>query len=253
MLKEIVVEVDQRPLESSASFQQGHCLSDREDRVLCASLKAKPKILLPVVLMVVFALSRFPGLLPNNFSAAYALVFCAGVYFPRRLTWWLPITTLAITDILIDLYYQHYYQIDAFKPTQLINYLVYALILWLGTRFGPKASWFKLVSGGLLAAIVFYLFTNTASWIFNPFHNPEYTRTLGGWIIALSRGTGGYPQTWEFFRNTLLSSGLFTALFVGAMKLSEKMDAVPETEPEQEEAEQEPDHPGTPATQEGKS
>jgi hypothetical protein len=43
---------------------------------------------------------------------------------------------------------------------------------------------------------------------------------LAGWIIALTKGTGGYPSTWEFFRNTLLSGGLFTALFAGAAKLS---------------------------------
>jgi hypothetical protein len=28
------------------------------------------------------------------------------------------------------------------------------------------------------------------------------------------------PPTWEFFRSTLLSSGLFTALFVGSVKLT---------------------------------
>jgi hypothetical protein len=45
-------------------------------------------------------------------------------------------------------------------------------------------------------------------------------KNLSGWLIALVKGTNGWPQTWEFFRNTLLSGGLFTALFVGAMKLS---------------------------------
>src|SRR6266496_1062913 len=36
---------------------------------------------MPVLLMVVFALTRWPGVLPPNFSAAYVLAFCAGVYF----------------------------------------------------------------------------------------------------------------------------------------------------------------------------
>ncbi len=43
---------------------------------------------------------------------------------------------------------------------------------------------------------------------------------MAGWLIALTKGTGGYPTTWEFFRNTLLSGGLFTALFAGAAKLT---------------------------------
>jgi len=39
----------------------------------------KGKIALPLALMIVFALSRVPGMMPQNFSAAYALAFCAGV------------------------------------------------------------------------------------------------------------------------------------------------------------------------------
>ncbi|MEI9959896.1 MAG: DUF6580 family putative transport protein [Limisphaerales bacterium] len=66
----------------------------------------------------------------------------------------------------------------------------------------------------------FYLVTNTASWFFNPFHNAEYVKTLSGWLLALTKGIGGWPTTLEFFRNTLLSGGLFTALFVGAAKLT---------------------------------
>ena len=46
------------------------------------------------------------------------------------------------------------------------------------------------------------------------------SRTLSGWLLALTKGVGGYPSTWEFFRNTLLSGGLFTALFVAAAKLT---------------------------------
>ena len=38
--------------------------------------------------------------------------------------------------------------IDAFHWTQLINYLVYALIIWLGARFNARSSWLKLLSGG---------------------------------------------------------------------------------------------------------
>ena len=37
----------------------------------------KKELFLPVTLVLVFALSRIPGCLPENFSAAYALMFCA--------------------------------------------------------------------------------------------------------------------------------------------------------------------------------
>ena len=193
--------------------------------------------------MVAFALTRWPGLLPWNFSAFYALAFCGGVFLPRKLAWWLPLTTLVITDVLLNFYHsaQGY---NAWQVEILFNYVAAIVLIWLGTRFSPRSSLWKIIGGGLLGAVLFYLITNTASWFFNPFHNPEYVKTFAGWLAALTKGTAGYPPTWEFFRSTLLSGGLFTALFAGAMKLAEAMEPKeekeeepePEAEPEKSEA-----------------
>lgn len=185
-------------------------------------------------MMVLFALSRWPGLMPENFSAVYGLVFCAAVYFPGKLAWFLPLGTLLVTDVIMNLFYYH---ADLMSGYMLVNYLAYAVILWLGRQFSARSSWLSLLSGGLLGAILFYLVTNTAAWM----QNPEYAKTLAGWIQALTVGTPGWPHTWEFFRNTLLSGGLFTGLFAGAMKLSE---AAEESEEEEEgEAAAEPKEP----------
>lgn len=198
----------------------------------------RAKRALPFVLMVVFALTRVPGLLPVNFSAVYGLLFCAGVYFSGRMAWWLPLATMAVTDVGLGLYYYFTAGIGFFQPYLLVNYAVYAVLIGLGRCFKPQSSWLTLLGGGVLGAILFYLITNTAAWFFNSFGNPEYTKDLAGWIVALTKGTAGYPQTWEFFRNTLLSGGLFTGLFAGAMKLSAALDRREAPEPQaQEEAE----------------
>jgi hypothetical protein len=193
---------------------------------------------LPYVFMLVAALSRWPGLFPPNFSAFYALAFCAGAFFPPTIRWWLPLATLVLTDIALDLYYFLALHINAFQPMQLVNYGAFVVIVWLGSRFNPRGSFLGLLSGGILGAVLFYIITNTASWLFNPFGNPEYTKDLAGWLIALSKGTGGYPTTIEFFRNTLLSGGLFTGLFAGAMKLGEAAEAAQEEDNEEEPAEE---------------
>jgi len=205
----------------------------------------KGKIALPLALMVVFALSRIPGMLPENFSAAYTLAFCAGVYFSGRTAWWLPLGTLLVTDIGLDLYYLHLgwnvFELPVLKY-QLFNYAAYAFLIWFGRRFNPRASFLALLGGGILGAFLFYLITNTASWFFKPCGNPEYTKSFLGWLTALTKGTAGWPQTWEFFRNTLLSGGLFTGLFVGAMKLNEAAESDEEEEPVEEPAgEESPD------------
>src|SRR5215470_9284734 len=110
----------------------------------------KGNVIMPIALMIVFALSRIPGMLPQNFSAAYALVFCAGVYFSGRLAWWLPLGTLLLTDIALDLYYFHLgWSVFASLRDQLFNYIAYALLIWLGRRFKPGSSFLGLLGGGV--------------------------------------------------------------------------------------------------------
>ena len=214
--------------------------------------RVKGKVGSFLLFVLVFALSRLPGMLSAdfaNFSAAYALAFCAGVYLPGRAAWWVPLSAMAATDLGLNCYYAAHGW-DVWKLSvlryQLFNYAAYAVIIWLGRRFKPQSSFVGLLGGGLLGALLFYFITNTASWLFNPFQNPEYTKTLFGWLTALIRGTHGWPETWQFFRNTLLSGGLFAGLFVAAMKLGEAAESPQEKEagakaeePEGEEAPEE--------------
>ena len=113
-------------------------------------------------------------------------------------------------------------------------------MIFLGRRFRPQSSFAALLGGGILGAILFYLITNTASWFFNP----EYAKNFAGWLLALTKGTGGFPPTWEFFRNTLLSGGLFTALFAGAEKLAAESPADKTAGAREPEAEAEPEEAG---------
>ncbi|MEY2429588.1 MAG: hypothetical protein QOJ40_2473, partial [Verrucomicrobiota bacterium] len=71
-------------------------------RRMLRPVKQKWHSWLPYVFMLLAALSRWPGLFPPNFSAFYALAFCAGAFFPRGIKWWLPLGTLLVTDILLN-------------------------------------------------------------------------------------------------------------------------------------------------------
>jgi hypothetical protein len=210
-----------------------------------SSRAVKEKLGLPILLILVLALTRVPGMLPENFSAVYALVFCAGAFLPGRLGWWLPVTTMLVTDLGLNLYYQFALGLDVFTPGKLLylggNYLAYGAMIALGRGFNRKSSWLALLTGGVLGAVLFYLITNSISWLFNPFGNPEYTKTLAGWLQALTGGTAGWPQTWEFFRNTLMSGGLFTGLLAGAMKLAAALEPKEAEEDEQTEPATEPE------------
>lgn len=208
--------------------------------------------------MAVFALTRIPGVLPENFSAAYALVFCAGAFLPGRLAWWLPLGTMVLTDLALNWFVYRKTVPDVFAVPKvfymMFPWLAYLAMILLGRAFREAArnqsvpgagfferlrAWLALVGGGLLAAVIFYLVTNTLAWFFNPFGNVEYVRTLAGWWEALTRGTAGWPHTWEFFRNTLGSGGLFAGLFAAAMQLGDALEAKEAEQPEEEEKSEE--------------
>lgn len=191
-------------------------------------------MLLGVGLMLVFALTRWPGLFPPelaSFSTAYALCFCAGVYFPKAVGWWLPLVTLFVSDVVMNLFY---YDTAAVTVYMLPNYVMYAALIGLGRLHSRKTSWWRLVFGGVGGAFLFFVVTNTVAWL----ENDNYSKTWAGWISAMTTGIPGWPPPWMFLRNTLLSGGLFTGLFAGAMKLTagseSELDKEPVKHPEAE-------------------
>ena len=179
----------------------------------------KGKFILAIILVATFALSRIPDLLPPNFSVAYAFAFCAGVYFSGAWAWALPLGVMLATDVGLNVCYYHE---PPFAFYLVLNYALYAALIGLGKWFGGKASLFKLVLGGLAGAVLFYVATNTLAWL----QDAAYTKTIAGWIQALTLGRPDWhPTTWEMFRNTLASGGLFTALFVASAKLTAESPA----------------------------
>jgi hypothetical protein len=202
-------------------------------RLIVYSGAVKKNLGWPLLLVLVLALSRWPGLLPANFSPAYAIVFCAGLYLPGVAGWVIPLAVMAGSDLIISLvFYPQYFTWTRFLLDQTPNYLAYAGLIALGRSLGRQRPWWLLLAGGMVGAMLFYLVTNTFAWLML-----SYPKTLAGWIRALTVGQAGYAQTWEFFRNTLSSGGLFTGLFVGAMKLTQAAAEEKDEEETEEEAE----------------
>lgn len=99
--------------------------------------------------------------------------------------------------------------------------LSFALIAFWGSRFSSKSSAPSLLGGSLLGAAVFYLVTNTASWM----ASPVYAKTAAGFTQALTVGNPAYAPTWTFFRNDALATLFFTALILifNRMTFGEKL------------------------------
>ncbi len=189
--------------------------------------------------MLIFAVSRWPGMLPQNFSAAHALLFCAAFWLPGWMGWVLPLATIIVTDILLNVFA---YDVTVLDPRLVTNWMDLALFVVLAKWLARRRSYGRVFLGTLFGALLFYLVSNSVSWMVNP----AYAKTIAGWVQALTVGLPGFPPTWMFGLKTLLGTGLFTGLFAGAMKLSEAMDAT-EPEPEAEDTEEDEAKPSDPS------
>ena len=108
--------------------------------------------LYPWFFALVVALSRWPGLFPPNFSVVYSLCLCGGMFFPGRLSVALPLGTLLVSDVALNLWYQFGKGYSVWDPVSLLymagNYAGYAALYLLGRGlrpFVPGGRWLRKI------------------------------------------------------------------------------------------------------------
>lgn len=178
---------------------------------------SRPMRVLALILIVAAAAWRVVALHApelGNFTPLMALAFCGGVYFESRWMWVVPFAALAGSDLYIDHYYSVVYGYHWTGGGAAVRLLSFAAGLMLGRAVSGRRSWMTLVGGALGASVIFYLLTNTASWL----GDAGYAHTAAGWLQAVTVGHPGLPSTLYFFRNTFASDLLFTAVFALAME-----------------------------------
>lgn len=146
----------------------------------------------------------------HNFSPLAAVALCGAIYLPRRIAFVLPLVTLLISDLVINACYG----VALVSVEMLSRYGALALVSALGFWLREKARLSLVLGASVASSIIFFLLTNTASWL----AEPAYAKSAAGWLQALTIGVPGVrPTTLEFFRNTLGSDLLFTGLFIACM------------------------------------
>ncbi len=149
-----------------------------------------------------------------NFAPLAALALCAAVYFPTKYKFAVPMAALLVSDVVLNAHYHFAF----FTPEVLSHYLGFALVGGFGLLLQNRASWKTMLPASIAASFVFYLVTNTFSWL----SDPGYAKNLAGLIQSLTIGLPQYSATptWMFFRNSLLSDLFFTAIFVLCMSFA---------------------------------
>jgi hypothetical protein len=170
-----------------------------------------------IVLLAGFRVLR-AGLLPElpNFSPLSAVAFCGGLFLPGILAWIVPISVLVVSDLALAMLIGY----PAFSSAQFVSWACILAVVGIG-RLLSKASFStpRFFSALIGSGLLFYLVTNTAAWI----GNPSYPRGLGGLWMSLTTGLPGFPPSWIFYRNALVSDLIFGALLVAVWSLARRV------------------------------
>jgi hypothetical protein len=158
-------------------------------------------ILIAFVLILFAAFSR---LIPHapNFTPITSLALFAGAYLERRLAFLVPLAAMLMSDLLIGFY----------NPVSMaFVYASFLLIVALGFTMSNKVSAARVAGLSLAGAVLFFVLTNFGVWVVP---NSIYPKTLAGLIDC-------YTMAIPFFRNTFLSSLIYSAAIFGVYEAAE--------------------------------
>jgi len=132
-----------------------------------------------------------------NYSPLLAIALFSGVYLKRRYAVLLPLALMMVTDLFLGLH-----------NAVLFTWGSILIIALLGTIFKSKRNAITITSGAIGSSVLFFIITNFGVWLMG-----WYPRTAQGLIDCYVMGI-------PFFRTTLLSTLVYSALLFGAYELA---------------------------------
>jgi hypothetical protein len=158
----------------------------------------------------------------HNFAPLSAIALCGAAWLPRRFAIALPLVALFASDLLLNAHYHA----PLVTGEMAMRYVALAIIAWGGWLLRESKRTPVMLGASVLSSAVFFVLTNSASWL----TDPGYEKTLAGWSQSLTTGLPGYPPTITFFKHTVISDLLFTALFLGCVAYARRHGFLPARE-----------------------
>jgi uncharacterized membrane protein (DUF4010 family) len=136
-----------------------------------------------------------------DFSPIAALALFGGASFASKRTALLvPLLGLFLSDLVIGFY--------SVTPVVYASFaLITCLGFWVRKRQSPK----RLATAAVASAVLFFVVTNFGVWALETFYPKNLTGLIDCYVAAI-----------PFFRNTLASDLLFSAMLFGGLSFAEK-------------------------------
>jgi len=138
---------------------------------------------------------------PWNFTPVGAIALFAGAHLrSRRLAYAVPLAAMLVSDLVIGLH-----------PLMPVVYACFALTVGIGRLLRGRRTPLPVAGATLASSVLFFVVTNFGVW------------ALGGWYpLNLPGLIACYVAGIPYFRNTLLSDALYTAVLFGGLALAER-------------------------------
>lgn len=147
-----------------------------------------------------------PNINLSGFSGVIAVALFAGLKIKdKSLSFLLPLATLFISDLIIQLLYvAHLFPFAGFYTDQLFNYGLFFLVTLIGMGLS-KLKNAGIVAGIVIGPLAFFLISNYIVWAMNV--GVAYSRDFAGLMESYGMGL-------PFYRNSLLSTAIFLPSFI---------------------------------------
>ncbi len=165
-----------------------------------------------IALIIIAALTRIFSLNMPNFTPMLALGLIGGLFLPGYKKYIVPIGAWLLSDLVIEgLYQMGMWQHGGIHSGMWFIYLTFAIIILFSELVLKKASFTRILVGSVGASLIFFVLTNFYVWLASGI----YPHTLQGLLLA-------YEAALPFFKNTLLSTVLYSSIMYGIILLTVK-------------------------------
>lgn len=170
-----------------------------------------PQFIFVALIVLLAAASRVmpqPFTLPPNFTPILAMgIFAGAVMTSFRMALILPLAAMLLSDLILG-----------FHATMWAVYLCIGISSLLGYAIRNKQNILSVAGVSIGSSVLFFLVTNFAVWL-NSFEGAGYTRDAAGLAFC-------YEMALPFFRNTLISTLVFSAVMFGSFYTVAKLKPI---------------------------